>query len=189
MLPRHCVNTNSCHLACTRVPHCPTVLLMFVSCSVSVEPTSTTLSKLHWRGIHNLVKLFPISGPDEVQPMWTAPKNKSNTVCARIRISCSQREVSRRPPVKSRDILKLSQNGCLLSFFKVFFFLFICCHDSRPLPYCLPPPFSHFHKHVRFLISFTKLHQFFIFQFVLPFVISNCATSKSPDRDVETFTT
>ena len=35
-----------------------TVLLTFVSCSVSVEPTSTTLSTLHWRSIHTLVKLF-----------------------------------------------------------------------------------------------------------------------------------
>ena len=58
VLPCHRVNTNSCHLACTRVPHSHTVLLTFVSCSVSVEPTSTTLSTLHWRSIHILVKLF-----------------------------------------------------------------------------------------------------------------------------------
>ena len=58
VLPCHRVNTNSCHLACTRVPHSPAVLLTFVFCSVSVEPTSTTLSMLHWRCIHILVKLF-----------------------------------------------------------------------------------------------------------------------------------
>ena len=58
VLPCHRVNTNSCHPACTRVPHSPTVRLTFVSCSVSVEPTSTTLSTLHWRNIHILAKLF-----------------------------------------------------------------------------------------------------------------------------------
>ena len=47
VLPCHRVNTNSCHLACTRFPHSPTVLFTFVSCSASVEPTSTTLSTLH----------------------------------------------------------------------------------------------------------------------------------------------
>ena len=57
-LPCHCVNTNSCHLVCTRFPHSSTVLLTRVPRSVSVEPTSTTLSTLHWRSIQILVKLF-----------------------------------------------------------------------------------------------------------------------------------
>ena len=39
-------------------PRSPTVLLTRVPCSVSVEPTSTTLSTLHWRDIHILAKLF-----------------------------------------------------------------------------------------------------------------------------------
>ena len=58
VLPCHCVNTNSCHLVCTRFPHSLTVLLTLVFCSVSVEPTSSTLSTLHWHSIHILVKLF-----------------------------------------------------------------------------------------------------------------------------------
>ena len=53
-----CVITNSCHPVCTRFLHSPTILLTRVPCSVYVEPTSTTLSTLHWRSIHILVKLF-----------------------------------------------------------------------------------------------------------------------------------
>ena len=51
MVPCHCVNTNSCHLVCTRFPHSCTVLLTREPCSASVEPASTTLSTLHWRSI------------------------------------------------------------------------------------------------------------------------------------------
>ena len=57
-LPCHYVNTYSCHLVCTRLPHSSTVLLTRVPCSVTVEPTSTIWSTLHWRNIHILAKLF-----------------------------------------------------------------------------------------------------------------------------------
>ena len=36
-------------------PHSPTVLLTRVPCSVCVEPTSTTLSTLHWRSICDIL--------------------------------------------------------------------------------------------------------------------------------------
>ena len=63
-LPCHCVNTNSCHPVCTRFPHSPAVLLTRVPCSVSVEPTSTTLSTLSWRSYfdHSGSGASPVGG-------------------------------------------------------------------------------------------------------------------------------